>query len=210
VLAEVAAAPTLTGPVPTDIAEGTIWPDTYFYSYGDSRAALVTRMTRAMTKELEALWARRIDGLPLKSPDQAVILASIVEKETGIASERTHVASVFYNRLKQGMKLQSDPTVIYAITKGEKPLGRPLSHADLDIVSPYNTYVVAGLPPGPIANPGQAAILAVLRPARTKDLYFVADGSGGHAFADNVTAHNRNVTRLRQSEKTPATVAHKP
>jgi UPF0755 protein len=200
VIAAVDAAPEMSGAAPRNLPEGAVLPETYIYSYGDSRAGMVARMERAMRQELDQLWADREPGLPLTSEAQAVTLASIVEKETGLPTERPKIAAVFYNRLKLGMKLQSDPTVIYAITKGDKPLGRPLDHDDLATASPYNTYASAGLPPGPIANPGKASLLAVLHPAHTKDLYFVADGTGGHAFAETLEAHNRNVVHLRESK----------
>jgi UPF0755 protein len=158
-------------------------------------------MVTARSEMLAALWQNRQAGLPFSTPEQAVILASIVEKETGIPEERPHIASVFINRLKRGMRLQSDPTVIYALTNGTGSLGRPLNRADLDIDSPYNTYKVTGLPPTPIANPGVAAIEAVLDPMATHDLYFVADGSGGHAFAETLREHNRNVAKWRRFQR---------
>jgi UPF0755 protein len=157
-------------------------------------------MTVAMDKAVEEAWAKRGDDLPIDTAEEAVVLASIVEKETGVASERARVAGVFVNRLKRGMPLQSDPTVIYAVTEGKAPLGRPLSRADLEVRSDYNTYVTAGLPPGPIANPGRASLEAVVSPAATEELYFVADGSGGHAFAETLAEHNRNVAKLRKLE----------
>ena len=155
-------------------------------------------MQRSMRQLLEELWENRADGLPLETPEEAVILASIVEKETGVAEERGVVASVFINRLNRGMRLLSDPTVVYAITKGEKPLGRALTRADWQFDDPYNTYQFDGLPPGPIANPGRAALEAVLNPVQSDYLYFVADGSGGHAFARTLDEHNRNVANWRR------------
>jgi UPF0755 protein len=193
------AAPVMTGTVETSLREGDILPGTYFYSYGDARQKIVDRMAKAMRKTLAELWADRAKGLPLQSPAEAVVLASIVERETALAVERPLIAGVFYNRLKKGMKLQSDPTVIYALTLGREPLGRPLVHADLALVSPYNTYASAGLPPGPIDNPGKASLKAVLHPDHTDALYFVADGTGGHAFAATLTQHNKNVAKLRKA-----------
>lgn len=177
--------------------EGSLLPETYHFDRGTDRNVLVARMTAAMDTTLAELWAGRDEGLPFASPEEALVLASIVEKETGVAGERAHIAGVFVNRLRLGMPLQSDPTVIYALTEGSGPLDRPLTRADLRVDHPYNTYVVGGLPPGPIANPGRDAIAAVLQPLETKDLYFVADGTGGHAFAETLADHNRNVARWR-------------
>jgi UPF0755 protein len=179
-------------------AEGSLLPDTYHFVLGDSRADLVHRMTAAMRALLAQSWSKRAHDLPLQSPEEALVLASIVEKETGLPEERPLIAGVFANRLKRGMPLQSDPTVIYALTAGRAPLGRPLTHADLATDSPFNTYARKGLPPAPIANPGRDAIAAVLNPAPTDALYFVADGSGGHAFARTLEEHNRNVARARK------------
>jgi len=202
IVALVAACPELVGPAPKDLpADGALWPETYFFSRGDTRADLVGRMQKAMQEKLAELWQARDATTPLKTPAEAVTLASIVEKETGVAAERPHVAAVFFNRLAQGMPLQSDPTVIYALMDGKGPLNRALTHADLQTASPYNTYLNAGLPPGPIANPGRASIEAVLHPATSKDLYFVADGSGGHVFAETLDDHNKNVARWRQLQK---------
>ena len=195
---ELRVAEGLMGEVPHMPGEGRILPQTYRYTYGDSRAEMVSRMTKAMEDQLAMLWAHRAANLPLKSPQEALVLASIVEKETGRPEERPHVASVFLNRLEKGMRLQSDPTVVYALTMGAGPLGRPLVHADLETPSPYNTYEIDGLPPSPIANPGRESILAVTRPADTDDLYFVADGNGGHVFARTLDDHNRNVGKLRK------------
>jgi len=178
--------------------EGTLLPETYHFSHGDERAQLVARMTAAMDKTVAELWRGRAKGLPLKSPWDAVILASIVEKETSLRAERARVAGVFINRLRLGMRLQSDPTVVFGLTGGGKPLGRPLRRGDLDLATPYNTYRIDGLPPGPIANPGRAALRAVLHPTIGKDLYFVADGSGGHAFAATFAEHKSNVKRWRR------------
>ena len=173
-------------------------PETYHFERGTTRQDIVARMMQAMETAVAELWAGRAGELPLNSPEEAVILASIVEKETGRAEERRHVAGVLVNRLERGMRLQSDPTVIYALTKGVGPLGRDLLRSDWQFDDPYNTYRHEGLPPGPIANPGREAIAAVLDPLDTLDLYFVADGSGGHAFAATLEEHNRNVARWRR------------
>ena len=159
-------------------------------------------MTTAMEDLLVKLWKNRAEGLPLKSPGEALVLASIVEKETALAVERPRIAAVFINRLNKGMRLQSDPTVVYGLTRGVKPLGRALLRADLKKPSPYNTYLIDGLPPGPISNPGAASLEAVLRPAQSQDLYFVADGSGGHVFSKTLAEHNRNVAKWRKLNKT--------
>lgn len=178
--------------------EGSLLPETYYFSYGDDRQSIVDRMQHDMRAAMDRLWSTRSQGLPIETPDEAIILASIVEKETGVAAERARVAAVFINRLRLGMRLQSDPTVSYGITEGVSLLDRALSKTDLKTETPYNTYVIKGLPPGPIANPGLAAIEAVLRPAVTDELYFVADGSGGHAFAKTLDEHNRNVRKWRK------------
>jgi len=207
VLALVAEAEALEGELPVPPEEGSLLPETYHFDRGDERSELVARMQAAMDATLADLWARRADGLPFRTPEEALVLASIVEKETAIAEERPHIAGVFLNRLARGMPLQSDPTVIFALTKGVAPLGRALTRADLDVDDPYNTYRNPGLPPGPIANPGRDAIAAVLQPLATRDLYFVADGNGGHAFAENLAEHNRNVARyraLRQQQEAEA------
>jgi len=179
-------------------AEGSILPETYTFTLDENRAVLVGRMKQAMKDTVAELWAKRAEGLPVNTPEEAVILASIVEKETGLPEERQRVAAVFVNRLNRGMKLQSDPTVVYAITRGERELGRALRFKDLEVKDPYNTYYAAGLPPGPICNPGRAAIAAVLNPIESKELYFVADGTGGHAFAETLIEHNRNVAKWRK------------
>ncbi len=183
-------------------AEGSMLPETYNYAWADARPEVVERMQIAMSAALEELWPNRADGLPIDTPEEAVILASIVEKETGVPEERALVAGVFINRLKRGMRLQSDPTVVYALTGGSGPLGRALRSRDLKVENPYNTYGNAGLPPGPIANPGRAALEAVLNPAETDYLYFVADGTGGHAFAKTLAEHNRNVAKWRSIRRT--------
>ena len=178
--------------------EGSLLPQTYFYLYDDPRDALLMRMSAAMTETLNALWAARAPDLPIADKAQAVILASIVERETALAVERPHVAAVYENRLRQHMRLESDPTVIYAVSQGLGTLDRPLTRADLATANPYNTYANEGLPPGPICNPGRASIAAVLHPTASDDLYFVADGSGGHAFAKTLAQHNKNVEKWRQ------------
>jgi UPF0755 protein len=200
-VALVAAAEALSGEVGAQPGEGSFLPETYHFTRDDERAALLRRMAEAMDRTLAELWAARAEGLPLKTPAEALVLASIVEKETGVAGERPLVASVFVNRLRRGMRLQSDPTVVYGITRGQGPLGRALTHRDLETPSAYNTYVIDGLPPGPIANPGRAAVEAALRPAESPYLYFVADGSGGHAFATTLQEHNRNVAKWRKVQR---------
>jgi UPF0755 protein len=195
--------PGLAGDWPADIAEGSLQPDTYFYQWDDSKAALVARMQAARTATLTALWQQRAPDLPLHTPQEALILASIVEKETSLPAEYGRVASVFLNRLRRGMPLQSDPTVIYALSQGTGALDRLLTRADLKVEAPHNTYHISGLPPTPISNPGTGALRAVLNPPATDDLYFVANGSGGHAFARTLAGHNRNVAawrRLRDRE----------
>jgi UPF0755 protein len=183
--------------------EGVLLPETYRADRGDSRQSLVDRMRSDQQALLDRLWAARQPGLPLNSPREAVILASIVEKETGQADERRRVAGVFINRLRMGMRLQSDPTAIYAISRGE-PLGRGLKASELLSRSPWNTYAYSGLPPTPIANPGKASLEAVLDPIQTQELYFVADGSGGHVFARTLSEHEANVARWREVERARA------
>ena len=181
--------------------EGTILPETYTFSRGENRQKIIEQGQRAMAYVLEQAWQERDAGLPLKNKEEMLILASIVEKETGVASERPQVASVFINRLRKGMLLQTDPTVIYALTLGKKDLGRALTRRDLEIDSPYNTYKYAGLPPTPICNPGKAAIMAVAHPDKTPYLYFVASGTGGHNFARTLSEHNANVQKWRRLNK---------
>lgn len=187
------AADQLTGAI--DIpAEGSVLPDTYAYDKGETRAAVLARMQAAMTRVLDDAWANRSADTVVKSKAEALTLASIVEKETSVPAERPTVAGVYSNRLRIGMRLQADPTIIYPITKG-KPLGRRIKRSEIQAVNGYNTYSMAGLPKGPIANPGEESIVAVLNPAETKALYFVADGSGGHVFADTLEQHNANVRK---------------
>ena len=190
---------TLTGEIDAVPPEGSLAPETYFFTRGESRTAILERMRSAQSAIIEELWDDRADDLPFDTKDEALILASIVEKETGVSSERARVAGVFVNRLRKGMRLQTDPTVIYGVAGGEG-LDRPISRADLKDVNPYNTYVIGGLPPTPIANPGKASIEAALNPATTPDFYFVADGTGGHAFARTLAEHNRNVREWRKIE----------
>ena len=187
--------PSLSGYIETIPPEGSLMPETYYFTRDSTRSGIIFRMQNAMQKTLTEAWAHRAEGLPISNMEQAMILASIVEKETGIADERAVVAGVFVNRLKIGMRLQSDPTVIYALTKGKGPLDRPLTRTDWHYQSPYNTYENAGLPPMPISNPGKASLEATLHPAKHKFLYFVAGGDGRHVFADNLNAHNANVSK---------------
>tara|TARA_R110002020_G_scaffold189446_10_gene388528 strand:+ start:2578 stop:3774 length:1197 start_codon:yes stop_codon:yes gene_type:complete len=192
----------LVGDLPEEMpAEGALLPETYKFSRGTTRAEIIAQMLNGQTRALEQVWARRAPDLPLASPEELVILASIVEKETARADERPRVAGVFINRLNRGMRLQSDPTIIYGLFGGAgKPSDRPIYKSDVEKPTPYNTYVINGLPPTPIANPGREAMEAVANPSRTKDLYFVADGTGGHAFAETLDEHNSNVARWRRLE----------
>ncbi|KQR73326.1 4-amino-4-deoxychorismate lyase [Rhizobium sp. Leaf384] len=201
--------PILEGDLPATLpAEGTLRPDTYKFSRGTKRAEIVAQATAAQKTIVDQIWAKRDPNLPIKTREEFVTLASIVEKETGIADERSRVASVFLNRLDKGMRLQSDPTIIYGIFGGEgKPADRPILRSDLEKKTPYNTYVIKGLPPTPIANPGRAALEAVANPSRTADLYFVADGTGGHVFANTLDDHNANVRRWRKMEAEKASAA---
>ncbi len=200
IAAILSSAPGLTGAMPAPVADGDLLPETYRYEWGDTRAAVVGHMRNARSALLAELWATRAADLPLNSPEEAMVLASIVEKETGVGSERARVAGVFVNRLRRGMKLQSDPTVIYGIAPGGD-MDRTLTFADLERPTAFNTYAIAGLPPSPICHPGRAALAAVLNPAVTDELYFVADGTGGHAFAATLADHNRNVARWRQLQR---------
>lgn len=192
----------LSGDVTVDVKEGDLLPETYFYSRDDTRDSMLLRMKEAMDKTLDEAWRKRAPGLPYANKRDALIMASIIEKETALSSERTRVAAVYVNRLRLGMKLESDPTTIYGVTNGRGMQGRELTRADLQSSSPYNTYVVARLPPGPISNPGRASILAAVTPApRDRSLYFVADGQGGHSFANTIYEHNRNVARWKEIQK---------
>ena len=185
----------------TDVpAEGSLAPDSYDFKKGTTVSSLLERMTSKQSQILAEAWAGRVDGLPLKLPEEALVLASLIEKETGVPTERRQVASVFVNRLNQGIKLQTDPAVIYGVTKGEGVLGRGLRRSELDRETPWNTYVIPALPPTPIANPGRASIEAALDPDTTEYIFFVADGSGGHAFAVTLAEHNRNVEAWRKIE----------
>ncbi|MZR30960.1 endolytic transglycosylase MltG [Sneathiella litorea] len=197
----VEAAPGLEGEITRDMPEGAFLPETYHYRLGDSREELVGRMAAAMQEAVSSVIAATPFPPEIKSPEELVILASIVEKETAIAKERPRVAGVFLNRLRRGMKLQSDPTVVYGVTDGKSDLGRPLSKKDLATPNDYNTYQMMGLPKGPIANPGLESLTAVLQPEETKYLYFVADGTGGHAFSATLAGHNDNVRKWRQLNK---------
>lgn len=200
ITALVEAAPFLKGGI-TSLAEGEALPETYSYLRDSDRAVLIGRMKQAMQRQVETVWNGRDPSIGLSDPAQLVTLASMVEKETGLPEERPRIARVFLNRLGKGMKLQSDPTTVYALNGGAGPLGRPLVHSDLMIQSPYNTYVSMGLPPGPICSPGVAALQAAAHPAAGDELYFVATGSGGSHFASSLDEHNRNVSALRNKSQ---------
>jgi UPF0755 protein len=201
VLAMVRRNEALTGDITVDVREGDLLPETYFFSRDDTRDELLLRMKEAMDKALDQAWRKRAGGLPLATRRDALVLASIIEKETAIPAERPRIAAVFLNRLRLRMKLESDPTTIYGLAGG-KPLGRDLTRADIQSNTPYNTYVIPGLPPGPICNPGRASIVAATNPApRDHSLYFVADGQGGHVFSNNVYQHNRNVERWKEIQR---------
>lgn len=188
----------LEGKITAAPPDGSLLPDTYHYSLGDSRQDILDRMSKAMQTVLAELWEKRMPGLPIATPEEAVILASIVEKETAVPEERARVAAVFINRLRKGMRLESDPTVVYGLTGGTGPLGRRLFRGDLKKDHAYNTYRIKGLPPGPIANPGRDSLAAVMDPMDTEELYFVADGTGGHVFAKTLEEHNRNAAAWRK------------
>lgn len=190
----------LAGPIRETPREGTLLPDTYKFQRGMQRERLLAQMAAEQRRVLNEVWSRRAQDVPIKTPEELVILASVVEKETGRADERTRVAGVFINRLQRRMKLQSDPTIVYGLVGGKGTLGRGILRSEIQQATPYNTYVIDGLPPTPIANPGRAAMEAVANPSRTRELYFVADGTGGHAFAETLDQHNRNVARWRQIE----------
>lgn len=189
------------GKITINVGEGELLPETYVFTKGKQRNAIIKEMQNAMQATLNKLWKNKQANLPIKSKKEAIILASIVEKETGIAGERRRVAGVFVNRLNKKMRLQSDPTTIYALTLGKKDLGRPLLRSDWKVKSPYNTYYIKGLPKSPIANPGTEAIKAVLNPIKTDEIYFVADGTGGHKFAKTLKEHNKNVQNWRKINK---------
>lgn len=190
-----------TGTVREMPREGTLLPETYKFPRGTPREQVIQRMQQSQKRVLAEIWERRNTEIPVKTPEQLVTLASIVEKETSKADERSRVAAVFVNRMRQKMKLQSDPTIIYGLAGGKGTLGRPIKRSEITQPSPYNTYVIEGLPPGPIANPGRASLEATANPARTRDLFFVADGTGGHSFTETYDQHQKNVARLRSMEK---------
>ena len=200
----------LTGALKEIPREGTLLPESYRFTRGTSREEIVKRMQAAQSKALKDAWDRRASDLPVKTADQLLVLASIIEKETGKPEERTRVAAVFVNRLKQKMKLQSDPTIIYGLVGGKGALGRGILKSEISQPTPYNTYVIEGLPPGPIANPGRASIEAAANPARTKELFFVADGTGGHTFSESYGDHQKGVAKLRGIEKDAADAAPPP
>ena len=191
----------LAGNIKSIPREGSLLPETYRFARSTQREQVIQRMQRDQRDIVQKAWERRSPDLPLKSPDQLIVLASVVEKETGRPEERSRVAAVFVNRLKQKMRLQSDPTIIYGLVGGKGSLGRPITKSEITQPTPYNTYTIDGLPPGPIANPGRASLEAAANPARTKDLYFVADGTGGHSFAETLDQHQKNVAHLRALEQ---------
>src|SRR5271155_3095046 len=193
--------PILIGDIKEPPREGSLMPDTYVFERGDTRLSILALMAKMQTKAIEEAWKGRAPDLPIKSPGEMVTLASIVEKETGKADERPRVAGVFVNRLLKHMKLQSDPTIVYGLVGGKGTLGHSISKAEVEQATPHNTYIIEGLPPGPIANPGKAALEAAANPSRSKDLYFVADGTGGHVFAETFDQHQKNVAHWRQIEK---------
>ncbi len=192
------AEPAMEGDVQAGIPEGSLLPETYQFAYGFKRAEMIALMQKAMRTTLDAAWAKRQQNLPYDTPDKALVMASIIEKETGLPKERPHVASVFINRLRKGIKLQTDPTVAYGVEQAlGGPMGRPLTTVDLQTATPYNTYMIDGLPQGPICNPGKASLEAAINPVDSDDLYFVATGSGGHNFAATLEQHNANVAHYR-------------
>ena len=201
----------LTGDMPSEIPpEGSLIADTQRFTRGATRQQIIDKMLADQNRLVENIWKRRVSGLPLADINEFVTLASIVEKETGITDERSRVAAVFINRLNKGMRLQSDPTILYGLFGGKgRPADRPIYQSDIDKPTPYNTYVINGLPPGPIANPGRESLEAVANPSKTKDLYFVADGTGGHVFAATLEEHNENVARWRKVQKKQAEEAAK-
>ena len=194
----------LTGTIREVPREGTLLPESYRFTRGTPREDVLKRMQASQQKVLQDVWERRVPDLPVKTPEQLLILASIIEKETGKPDERTRVAAVFVNRLKSKMKLQSDPTIIYGLVGGKGSLGRPILKSEITRPTPYNTYVIDGLPPGPIANPGRSSIEAAANPARTRELFFVADGTGGHAFSETYEQHQKHVAKLRAIEREAA------
>src|SRR5882724_12017689 len=200
IVARLAEVDFLAGNIREIPKEGTLLPDTYNFPRGATREQVIQRMQQAHKRVLQEIWERRNAEVPVKTPEALVTLASIVEKETGRPDERSRVAAVFINRMRQRMRLQSDPTIIYGLVGGKGTLGRPIMRSEIDQPTPYNTYVIEGLPPGPIANPGRASLEASANPARTKEVFFVADGSGGHAFAETLAQHQQNVAKLRQFE----------
>ena len=201
IVARLRAEENLSGEITEVPPEGALLPDTYRFSRGMSRSDILERMQADQRRFIASLWDKRQPGLPIQSVEQALVLASIVEKETGKADERERVAAVFVNRMRRGMRLQSDPTIVYGIAGGQGSLGRPITRTDIDTRTPYNTYQIDGLPPTPICNPGRAAIQATLNPAKTQDLYFVADGTGGHTFSSTLRDHNAAVQIWRQAER---------
>ncbi|MDI1346018.1 MAG: endolytic transglycosylase MltG [Pseudolabrys sp.] len=210
IVARLLETPTLSGQIKEIPREGTLLPETYKFTRGMARDQIIQRMQQAHKRALQEIWAHHSADLPFSTPEQLVTLASIVEKETGKPDERTRVAAVFVNRLKTKMRLQSDPTIIYGLTGGKGALGRPIMKSEIEQATPYNTYAIDGLPPGPIANPGRASLEATANPARTKELYFVADGTGGHVFSENYAEHQKNVARLRALERGDTAPAETP
>src|SRR3954466_13239213 len=201
IVARLAEVDFLAGNIREVPKEGTLLPETYNFPRGTTREQAIQRMQNAHRRVVQEVWDRRSPDLPVKTPEALVTLASIVEKETGRPDERSRVAAVFVNRLRQRIKLQADPTIIYGLVGGKGTLGRPIMRSEIEQPTPYNTYVIEGLPPGPIANPGRASLEAAANPARTKEIYFVADGTGAHAFAENLPQHQQNIAKLRQFEQ---------